>query len=154
MAYIFYFTVWESEFDNIVFKKDKVQDMNISQIKLEVQDTFRRGEKITTKFEPSDDSDGTNFDYLDAEVIKLDVQLSLLEEDYNGFTSHYSKQSAEGFLIQRPVRTTMTKLYDKGLFDGFPNAEAFLGDFLFFTRRRPDLEELKDVVVQKFYSET
>ena len=29
MAYISYNKLWESEFDNIVFKKDKVHDVNI-----------------------------------------------------------------------------------------------------------------------------
>ena len=32
----------ESEFDNIVSKKDKVQDMNINQLKLEVHDTYKK----------------------------------------------------------------------------------------------------------------
>ena len=40
MAYIKYNELEESEFDNIVFKKDKVQDMNINQLKVEVYDTY------------------------------------------------------------------------------------------------------------------
>ena len=39
MAYIFYNKVWESEFDGIVCKRDKLQDLNINQLKLEVNDT-------------------------------------------------------------------------------------------------------------------
>ena len=39
MAYISYNKVWESEIDNIVSKRDKLQDLNISQLKLEVHDT-------------------------------------------------------------------------------------------------------------------
>ena len=34
MAYISYNKLWESDLDNIFSKKDKVQDMNINQLKL------------------------------------------------------------------------------------------------------------------------
>ena len=34
-------------------------------------------------------------------------------------------------------------LYDKELFDAYPNADDFLKNFLFVTRRRGDLEESK-----------
>ena len=34
MAYISYNKLWESEFDCIVSKRDKLQDANISQLKL------------------------------------------------------------------------------------------------------------------------
>ena len=37
-------------------------------------------------------------------------------------------------------------LNDKGLFDNNANADKVLEDFLFTTRRRGDLEEVKDVV--------
>ena len=36
MAYKSYNKLWESEFDNVVSKIDKVQDMTYNQIKLEV----------------------------------------------------------------------------------------------------------------------
>ena len=39
MAYIGYKKMWESDFYNIVFKGDKLQDMNINQLELEVHDT-------------------------------------------------------------------------------------------------------------------
>ena len=42
MAYISYKNLSESEFDNIVSKKDKAQDKNINQIKLKVHDTYRK----------------------------------------------------------------------------------------------------------------
>ena len=47
-------------------------------------------------------------------------------------------------LIQRAVKTTIQILYDKGLFDNFQNAQEVLKDFLFTTRRRPDLEKVND----------
>ena len=51
MAYISYNNLWESEFNGIVSKRDKVQDLNINQLKLEVHDTYKKDEKITTDFE-------------------------------------------------------------------------------------------------------
>ena len=45
MAYISYNKLWESEFDGIVSKRDKLQDANISQLKLEVHDTYKKDEK-------------------------------------------------------------------------------------------------------------
>ena len=40
MAYISYNKTWESEIDGIVSKRDKLQDINIIQLKLEVHDTY------------------------------------------------------------------------------------------------------------------
>ena len=57
MAYISYNKLWESEFDNIVSKRDKLLDLKFNQSKLEVHDTFEKGEKKTTNFQPIDDND-------------------------------------------------------------------------------------------------
>ena len=65
MAYISYNKLWESEFDGNVSKRDKLQDLNINQLKLEVHDTYKKDEKITTNFEAVDDSDVVNKGYLD-----------------------------------------------------------------------------------------
>ena len=65
MAYISYNKLWESEFDGIVSKRDKLQDLNINQLKLEVHETYRENEKITTNFEPTDDADVINKSYLE-----------------------------------------------------------------------------------------
>ena len=45
MAYISYNKLWENEFDGIVSKRDKLQDLNINQLKLEVHDTYKKDEK-------------------------------------------------------------------------------------------------------------
>ena len=42
MAYISYNKLWESEFHGIVSKRGKLQDANISQLKLEVHDTYKK----------------------------------------------------------------------------------------------------------------
>ena len=146
MAYISYNKLWESEFDGIVSKRDKLQDLNINQIKLEVHDTYKKDEKITTNFEPVDNSDVINKGYLDSKLLKIDSHLSKIEIDFNEFKLQYNKQSVEDILVQRAIRTTIQILYDKGLFDTFENADKVLEDFLFTTRRRPDLEKVNDDV--------
>ena len=141
MAYISYNKLWESEFDGIVSKRDKLQDANISKLKLEVHDAYKKDEKITTDFKAVDDKDVINKGYLDSKLLKIDGHLSKLEKDYNEFKKQYDKQSVEEILVQRAVKTTIQILYDKGLFDKFQNADKVLEDFLFTTRRREDLSK-------------
>ena len=133
--------MWESEFDGIVSKRDKLQDLNINQLKLEVHDTYGKDEKITTNFEPIDNSDVVNKGYLDSKLIKVNGHLSKLEKDYNEFKLQHNKQNVEESLVQRAVKTTIQILYDKGLFDNYDNADKVLEGFLFTTRRRGDLSE-------------
>ena len=73
--------------------------------------------------------------------MKIDVQLSKLEKNYNEFKLQYNKQNVKEILIQRAVKTTIQILYDKGLFDKYANADKVLEDFLFTSRRRGDLSE-------------
>ena len=141
MAYISYNKLWESKFDGIVSKRDKLQDSNINQLKLEVHDTYKKDEKITTNFKPIDNADVINKGYLDEKLKKIDGHISYIEKDYNEFKLQYNKQSVEEILIQRAVKTTIQILYDKGLFDNYANADKVLEDFLFTTRRRGDLSE-------------
>ena len=139
MAYISQNKLWESEFDGIVSKRDKLQDLNINQLKLEVHDAYKKDEKLTTKFEPTDDSDVINKVYLDEKLKKIDGHISYIEKNYNEFKLQYKKQNVEDILVQRAVKTTIQILYDKGLFDNYANADKVLEDFLFTTRRREDL---------------
>ena len=141
MAYISYNKLWESEFDGIVSKRDRLQDSNINQLKLEVHDSYKKDEKITTNFEATDDSDVINKNFLDEKLLKINGHLSKLEKDFNEFKLQYNKQSVEEILVQRAVKTTIQILYDKGLFDNFQNADEVLEDFLFTTRSRGDLSE-------------
>ena len=69
MAYISYNKLWESEFDNIVSKRDKLQD----HLKLQVHDTSKKDEKVTTIFEHTDDSDVINKGYLDEKIFTKTV---------------------------------------------------------------------------------
>ena len=140
MAHLTYNKLWESEFDGIVSKRDKLQDLNINQLKLEVLDTYKKDEKLTTSFEPIDSSDVINKGYLDSKLLKIDGHLSKLKKDYNELKLQYNKQNVEVILIQGAVKTIQI-LYDKVLFDKFQNADKVLEDFLFTTRRRGDLSE-------------
>ena len=100
MAYISYNNLWESEFDGIVSKRDKLQDLNINRLKLEVRDTYKKDEKITTDFEAVDDKDVINKAYLDEKLKKIDGHISYVEKDYNEFKLQYNKQNVEDILIQ------------------------------------------------------
>ena len=145
MAYISYNKLWESEFDGIVSKRDKLQDSNINQLKLDVHDTYKKDEKLTTNFEPIDNTDVINKGYLDEKLLKINGYLSKSEKDFNEFKLQYNKQSVEEFLVQRAVKTTIHILYHKGLLDNYANADKVLEDFLFTTRCRGDLsEQVKD----------
>ena len=141
MTYISYKKLWKSEFDGIVSKRDKLEDLNINQLKLEVHDSYKKDEKISTIFEPIDYEDVINKGYLDSKLLKIDGHLSKLEKDYNEFILQCNKQNVEDVLIQRAVKTTIQILYDKGLFDNYANADKVLEDFLFTSRRRGDLSE-------------
>ena len=141
MAYISYNKLSESEFDGIVSKRDKLQDLNINQIKLEVHDNYKKDEKLTTNFEASNNEDVINKCYLDEKLIKINGHLSFLEKDYNEYKLQYNKQNVEDILIQRAVKTTIQILYDKSLFDNYANADKVLQDCLFTTRRRGDSED-------------
>ena len=123
-------------------KKDKTQDKNIHQLKLEIHDTYKKDEKITSNFDSTDDSYVINKSFFDKNLSKIHGNLRLLEKNYNEFILHYNKKPVEDISIQKAVKTTKQKLYDKGLFDNFPNVDEVLIDILLVTRRRGDLDEI------------
>ena len=130
MAYICHNKLWESEFDNIVSKKDKVQDVNLDQLKLEIRDTYEKVENLTTFFETSNDEDVISKASLVENLLEIDGHLSFLEKDSNEFKLHYNIQYVEEMLVQRTLKTTIQILYDKGIFDNFLNADKVLKNFL------------------------
>ena len=83
MSYISCNKLWESEFDNIFSKKDKVQDLNFNQSKLEVHDTYKKDEKLTTNYKPSNDSDVISKAYLDEKILNINGYISYIEKEYN-----------------------------------------------------------------------
>ena len=114
-----YYYNYGSEFDGSISRRVKLCDLNIIQLQLEVHDTYKKDEKITTNFEPTDDSDVINKAYLDEKLKQIDGDISYIEKDYNEFKLQYKKQTVEDILIQRAVKTTIQILYDKRLFDTF-----------------------------------
>ena len=147
MADISYNKLWESEFDGIISKRDKSQDSNINQLKLEVHDTYKKDEKIATNSEPVKNEDVINKGYLDEKLSKIEGHVSFIENNYNEFKLQYNKQSVEESSVQRAVKTTIQILYDKGLFDNYANADEVLDEFFILTRCRGDLEKVNDDVV-------
>ena len=85
--------------------------------------------KKTTNFKAVNDEDVIYKAYLDEKLKKIDGHNSYIEKDYNVFKLQYNKQNVEVNLIQRAVKTTIQKLYDKGLFDIYANADKLLEDF-------------------------
>ena len=83
MADISFNKLWESEFDGIVSKRDKVQDLYINQLKLEVHDTYKKDEKLTTNFEAVNNEDVINKAYLVEELKKTNGHIAYIEKDYN-----------------------------------------------------------------------
>ena len=69
--------------------------MSINHSNLEVHDTYKKDEKITTNFEPTNDEDVINKTYLDENLSKTEGRLSFLEKDYNEIKLQYNKPSVE-----------------------------------------------------------
>ena len=137
MAYISYKKFWESEFDGIVSKGDRLQDLNINQLKLEVHLTYKKDQKITTNFETVDDENGINKGYLDSKLLKRGGHLSKLEKHYNNeIKLQYNKQSVEDVSVQRAVKITIQILYDKDLFGNYANADKVLQEFFYYKEKR------------------
>ena len=83
MAYNSNIKLWESEFNNTIFTKDKLQDLNFNQSKLEIHETYKKDEKITTHYDPINNEYVINKAYQDEKMLKISVQISLLEKEYN-----------------------------------------------------------------------
>ena len=115
--------MWESEFDNIVSKTDKLHDININQLKLKVNESYKEDVKLTTNFSPSNDEDVINKACLDEKLSKIDSHLSLLDNGCKEYILQYNKHSVEEVVIQTAVKTTIQILYDKGILNDFPNAD-------------------------------
>ena len=79
MAYKCYYKVSESEFHNIVFKRDKLQDLIINKKKTRIQDSCEKDEKPTTKPEPSDNTNVVKQTHLDEKFSKYKVRFLILK---------------------------------------------------------------------------
>ena len=106
MAYIKYDRLWRSEFCKNVSPRNRWQDIILNQLKLKVNGTYEKDEKITTNFEHSNGVDVVNIAHLNANLSKTKGQFSFIEKSYNEFQLHNNKHSVGGVLIERAVRTT------------------------------------------------
>ena len=131
--------------------KVTVQDINLNQLKLKLNDTQKKEEKITTRFKAVNDEDARNKECLDKKLAEVKRHLSHREKDYNEYNDH-ERHNGE-VLIEKAVKTTIQILYDKVLFDTYDNADEILKDFLFIEvndRRRTDVNQINaiDKVIQ------
>ena len=138
MAYISNIKLWESEWDNIVSKK---QNINIKQLKKEVNDSYQKDGK-KTNFERVNNGDVYQ-SLIRRKVIKNRCSHINIWKNSFEFEIRSDKQSIEDVLIQGAVKTIIKLFFDKGLFDSFPNADGVSNDFLLVTRHRGDLGESK-----------
>ena len=106
IAYIIYDKLWRSKFYNNVSPKDRWQDIILNQLKLKVNGTYEKDEKLTTNFEHSNGVDVVNIAHLNATLSKTKGQFSFIEKNYNEFQLHNKKHSVGDVLIERAVRTT------------------------------------------------
>ena len=80
MPYISYDKLWRTEFYNNVSAIDIVQDINLSQEKLQVKDAFNKDEKTATEFEAVNDEDVMNKGYLDTKSAEVKCHISYIEK--------------------------------------------------------------------------
>ena len=60
--------------------RGKLQDMNINQLNVEVYDSYKKVEKITADFEPSNNENVINKNYVDENLLKINGYLSLIKK--------------------------------------------------------------------------
>ena len=58
-------------FTKKISAKDGVQDINLNFLKIKVNETYKKDEKIITDFKPSDKDDVKNKAYLHAKLCKI-----------------------------------------------------------------------------------
>ena len=88
---------------------DRVQDFKLNQLKLKLNDTYRKNQKITTNFEPHNNGDVVNKTYLDTEKSKKEGHFSLKEKDYIEYKLRNDKHS-EKVLFEGAFKTTIQTL--------------------------------------------
>ena len=80
MACLSYDKLWGTEFYYKISAKDRVQDINPNQLKLKVNDNYKKDEKLLTIFEPSIDQDVINEAYLDTNISKIQGHCSYVQK--------------------------------------------------------------------------
>ena len=142
----------EVSFIRTFLRKIECTILTLTKIKLKVNNTFKKTEKITTKFEAVNDEYVINKEFLDTKLAEVKGQIPYIEKHFNEFRDH--ERHNEDVSIERGVKTTIQILYDKGFFHKYNNADEKFKGYLLFDevneRHRPDLEVLNydDNVIQ------
>ena len=109
-----------------------MQSINLNQLKLEVDDTHKKDEKLTTIFEPHENEDVVNNAYINTEIFKVEAHLSLIEKIILNLNCiALKKQTNDEFLIGKAVKTTSQKLSSEELLDNYGNSDEVLKSYLF-----------------------
>ena len=94
-----------------------------------MNDTYRKDEKITTNFEPSNDEDLMNKAYLDKNSSEIEGHVTFTGKEFNDFKFLSNKQSTEEVLIQKAVKAIIQTLFDKGLFHTYDKTDEVIKCF-------------------------
>ena len=84
MAYISSNNLWRSDFYKKVSAENRVQEINHNQLKLKVNDTHRKDEKIT-KVKAFNDEDVKKKEFLKTKFAGIKGHLSYIEKDLKKF---------------------------------------------------------------------
>ena len=110
MAYVSLDKLWRSDLYNNVFARNRVQDFDLNQLKLKVNKTYKKDEKLTAKNEAVNDEVVINKAHLDTKISKIVDHLSMKEKNYNEVHFKNNKQSVEGILSEKKKKTTIQVL--------------------------------------------
>ena len=81
MAYKSCDRLWRSDFYNKDSEKDRVQDINLNQIKLKVNYTYDKDEKTATNVEHVKDEDVVMKTFLDVTITEAKGHMSNIEQN-------------------------------------------------------------------------
>ena len=70
---------------NNVSANDGGQDINLISLKIKVNDTYKKTENLSIKFEAVNHEDVLNKKYLDTELDQVKCHIIFIEKDYNEF---------------------------------------------------------------------
>ena len=106
-------------------------------MKLNVNDSYERDEKVTTTFEPSKNEDVLNKGYIDTKFTEIKGNLLFIEKVFKEIELYTNKQSVEEILIEGAVKTTIQIFYNGGLNNFSDNLDQVIKDY-FSTEKRRD----------------
>ena len=107
MAYIRFDKFWRLEIYNNVPTKGRVPDKNFNQLKLKVNNTSEKDEKLSTSFQPQNIEYVVNKAQLDTNLSIVKGHISFIEKKkFIEFELHgdEGRQSGDEFVIEKSVK--------------------------------------------------